>query len=147
VFDTDQAAWCEQRIAQSGGQILCGGQRQDHLLAPTLVERPNPHSPLVCEGLFGPALWIRPGDKEDFACLWRTNRFPLAAGVLSPSAHASEWLARLPHLARLSLNGDPSVEHVFEPWGGYAGSGNNPVSHWHEKYQRVVQVDTTACPG
>lgn len=68
-------------------------------------------------------------------------QYPLCAGVLSASAEAPWWLARLPNVARLTVNGDPSIEDVFAPWGGYPGSGANPVGPWHEKYQRTVQVD------
>jgi hypothetical protein len=42
------------------------------------------------------------------------------------------------------MNGDPSIEAVFEPWGGYPASGINPVSVWMEKYTRVVALDEPA---
>jgi acyl-CoA reductase-like NAD-dependent aldehyde dehydrogenase len=141
LFDERQAEACEQQIRESGGQILCGGSRRENLLPPTLVEKPRPDSALVTEGLFGPALWIAPGDAATFHHLWRQNRYPLCAGVLSPAAEAAAW-AQLPNLARLVMNGDPSLEHVFEPWGGYPASGLDPVDHWPSKYQRRVQVDT-----
>jgi acyl-CoA reductase-like NAD-dependent aldehyde dehydrogenase len=144
VFDEAQAAWCEERVRECGGTVLCGGARTGNLLAPTLAERPDPRSLLVREGLFGPALWVAPATADEFGARWRTNRFPLCAGVLSPSADPADWLPRLPNVARLSLNGDPSVEHLFEPWGGYGASGTNPVGAWRDKYARVVQVDAPA---
>ncbi len=145
LFEETQAAACEQRLAESGGSILCGGGRQGNLLPPTLVEKPDPESALVTEGVFGSALWIAPGDPETFRRLWRQNRFPLCAGVLSPTAEAGAW-ADLPNLARLVVNGDPSQEHIFEPWGGYPASGANPVDHWPAKYQRLVQIDAPLSP-
>ena len=141
LFSEEQAAWCLRQIEESRGTILSGGRRDGNLLHPTLVEEPSPDSGLVTEGLFGAALWIASGTAEDFVSGWRGNRYPLCAGVLSPSADAAWWLARLPNLARLTLNGDPSVESVFEPWGGYGASGNNPVGAWVDKYRRVLQVD------
>jgi hypothetical protein len=39
------------------------------------------------------------------------------------------------------VNSDPTIEHIFEPWGGYPESGLNPVGTWKEKYQRVVAID------
>jgi len=141
LFDVAQAQWCEQQIGSSGGLVLCGGQRKANLLSPTLIENPNPNSALVTEGLFGPALWIAPGDAETFVESWRSNRFPLCAGILSPSADPGWWHARLQNLARLVMNGDISQEYLFEPWGGYPSSGMNVVGDWKEKYQRVVQTD------
>ncbi len=144
LFDDMQAQSCLELIEASGGKILCGGQRDGNLLAPTLIETPLPRSGLVTHGVFGCALWITPGTEEDFASWWTHNQYPLCAGVLSPSAHHSAWQSRLSNLARLTVNGDPSIEYLFEPWGGYAASGSNPVSLWMNKYQRIVQVDEPA---
>ncbi len=151
LFDTAQATWCEEQIAGSGGTVLCGGRREENLLHPTLVENPNPQSALVSEGLFGPAMWLCAGERDDFVALWQRNRYPLCAGVLtapnnsdqesSDDSSATWWVSRLPNLARLVINGDPSAEHIFEPWGAYPQSGTNTVGAWHEKYQRVLSVD------
>jgi acyl-CoA reductase-like NAD-dependent aldehyde dehydrogenase len=144
LFDAKQAAWCQSQLETSGATLLCGGGREENLLQPALVENPAPDSALVAEGLFGPALWMAPGDAAVFTALWPRNRYPLCAGVISPTADPTAWLAQLPNLARLVVNGDPSVEHIYEPWGGYPASGANPVGVWLEKYQRVVSVDEAA---
>lgn len=139
LFDAAQAAWCLEQIASSGGTIF-GGACEGNYLAPAVVEKPDLDSALVREGLFGPVLWINPGTREDFVRLWPSNRYPLCAGVLSRE-NPDWWLQNLPNAARIVCNGDPSVEHIFEPWGGYAPSGANPVSVWHQKYTRVVSID------
>jgi benzaldehyde dehydrogenase (NAD) len=144
LFDRRQTNSCVEIVHNAGGAILCGGHCDGSLLAPTLVERPSPDSDMVRKGFFGNALWIMPGTADGFASLWRHNQYPLCAGILSPSATPLEWVGRLPNLARLTINGDPSIEHIYEPWGGYPSSGANPVSLWHEKYRRLVQVDEPA---
>lgn len=144
LLDELQSQWIERRIEESGGKVLCGGQREGSLLQPTLVEKPGHRSALVSDGVFGCALWIAPGDQDVFVQWWPRNRFPLCAGVLSPSVDLTWWLTRLPNLARLTINSDPTVEHIFEPWGGYPESGLNPVGTWKEKYQRVVAIDEPA---
>ncbi|MBV9469860.1 MAG: aldehyde dehydrogenase family protein, partial [Abitibacteriaceae bacterium] len=141
LLDDMQGEWCERRIKESGGKILCGGMREGNLLHPTLVEQPGVESSLVSDGLFGCAMWIMSGDQDDFVSLWPRNRFPLCGGVISPAADPAWWLVRLPNLARFTVNSDPSVEHIFEPWGGYPESGVNPVGTWREKYQRIVSID------
>ncbi|HXN07420.1 MAG TPA: hypothetical protein VN944_10195, partial [Nitrospiria bacterium] len=43
--------------------------------------------------------------------------------------------------ARVCINVDPSMESMFEPWGGYPPSGFNPVSIWTQKYLQTFQID------
>jgi acyl-CoA reductase-like NAD-dependent aldehyde dehydrogenase len=140
LFDARQAAWCASQMQESGGAMLVGGASDGNYLPASLVEKPNPESSLVREGLFGPALWIALGTRDDFIQLWPQNKYPLCAGVLSHS-DKSWWLRYLPNAARIVFNGDTSIEHIFEPWGAYPGSGANAVSLWHEKYTRIVSVD------
>jgi acyl-CoA reductase-like NAD-dependent aldehyde dehydrogenase len=143
LMDEAQAEHCLHQIESSGAEILAGGCRSGNLMTPTLAAEPREDSALVSEGLFGCALWIAPGNADRFAELWRRNRYPLCAGVLSGSDRTQSLLRRLPNLARLTVNGDPSIEYMYEPWGGYPASGVNPVSHWHQKYLRTVQIDGT----
>lgn len=109
---------------------------------PTLVSEPHEDGALVCNGVFGPVMWIAPGTFEDFQALWPRNRYPLCAGILSSSNAREQRMLALPNLARLVINGDPSEEYMYEPWGGYPATGNNTVSQWHRKYLRPVQVDS-----
>lgn len=141
LLDEQQATWCWQRIQESGGQVLVGGCWSSSQMAPTLVDSPSLKSDLVCEGLFGPALWIRQADGDEFVSSWPLNRFPLCAGILGPESAGRYWPASLAHVARVVLDGDPSIESVFEPWGGYPPSGQNPVGPWYAKYQRTIQID------
>ncbi|PQV63292.1 Acyl-CoA reductase [Abditibacterium utsteinense] len=142
LFDEQQAKMCLERVLHSSGQTLCGGHASGNELEPTLVANPHPESELVREGIFGPVLWIQPGTKDDFISRWPSNHYPLCVGVLDGTVDEQWWLARLPNLARLVINGDPSVEHIYEPWGGYPASGSNEVGFWHQKYQRTVSLDT-----
>jgi acyl-CoA reductase-like NAD-dependent aldehyde dehydrogenase len=139
-----QTEQCLARIESSGATVLVGGHRHGSLMAPTLAAEPSEASELVSHGFFAPALWIAPGDAERFAALWPRNRYPLCAGVLTRSDDVKQHLDRMPNLARLTVNGDPSLEYLYEPWGAYPASGTNTVSHWHRKYLRTVQVDAPA---
>lgn len=142
VLDEAQAEHCLRRIRESNATILAGCQCSGNVLIPTLAAEPLEESDLVSHGLFGPAMWIAPGDFDDFSARWRRNCYPLCAGVLTASNEFDQYLRRLPNLARLVVNADPSAEYMYEPWGGYPGTGTNTVSHWHQKYLRNVQVDS-----
>jgi acyl-CoA reductase-like NAD-dependent aldehyde dehydrogenase len=141
LFDAAQAEACVQSVVESGGRVLVGGTCEGSLLQPTLVEDPDPGSSLVREGVFGGVVWVKKGDSQAFASMWPSNRYPLCAAVFEDDAEPEEWLNRLPNVARLCINGDPSLEDLFEPWGGYGGSGTSPVQSWVEKYSRPVQID------
>jgi acyl-CoA reductase-like NAD-dependent aldehyde dehydrogenase len=141
LLDESQAEHIIGSISDSGATIIAGGQRNRNLLEPTLSAEPREDSELLTQGIFGPALWITPGDIDEFTMLWRKNRYPLCAGILTNSDKIEDYLCRLPGVARLVMNGDPSIEYLYEPWGGYPSSGTNPVSHWHKKYLRTVQID------
>jgi acyl-CoA reductase-like NAD-dependent aldehyde dehydrogenase len=132
-----------RQALESGGTIVAGGARQGRLLHPTLVESPDLASSIVRDGVFGPVLWVRSGGEKEFWEAWEGNRFPLCAGVLGSERTAREW-AHLPGLARLVVDGDPSLEDPLGPWGGYPASGNATVTGWWEKYRRVVQIDSPA---
>lgn len=147
LFDEAQAAWCEQQLKSGGGRVLCGGERRANLLQPTLIDAPALDSSLVREGLFGSGMWIAPGDRDAFTALWPHNRYPLCAAALSTDPDPAWWAARLPNAARLLFNGDPSIEYIFEPWGGYPASSLNRVSLWSEKYQRVTSIDAPLDDG
>jgi acyl-CoA reductase-like NAD-dependent aldehyde dehydrogenase len=138
--DPESARVCLETLLSAGGNVIAGGHRSGATVAPTLVLRPDESSVLVREGLFGPGLWMTPGVENDFRRLWSKNRYPLCACVLGPNVDVASWAA-LPNLARLVVNGDPSLEDPLEPWGGYPCSGNSAVSGWSEKYRRTVQID------
>jgi acyl-CoA reductase-like NAD-dependent aldehyde dehydrogenase len=141
VFNERQAAWCLDRVDQSGGEVLVGGKSDGAHVAPTVVVNPDPSSDLVREGVFGPVLWLAKGDEAEFTSRWPQNRYPLCAAIFQESAIPAEWTSRLAGVARLVLNGDPSIEDPFEYWGGYPPAGQNAVSAWPAKYRRTVQID------
>ncbi len=141
LFHEGQVSEIERLAKESGGRVGRRGQSAGKVSSPLLIEDPAPDSELVKEGLFGPAMWLRSGNWNDFQTLWRTNRYPLSAAVLSFDASIQESAKSLSGASRIVLNGDPSQEDPLEPWGAYPSSGSNPVGRWMDKYWRVVQVD------
>jgi acyl-CoA reductase-like NAD-dependent aldehyde dehydrogenase len=94
--------------------------------------------------VFGPALWIQPVRNGERASWLRANTFPLSDTILTRRAGQTRAFAMESRAARICVNADPSVESVFEPWGGYPPSGLNPVSIWIDKYRRCYQLDAPA---
>ncbi len=141
LFGERQVESIEALAKLSKGRISRRGASHKNVASPLLVEDPDEDSEIVGSGLFGPALWVREGRWSDFVQLWRKNRYPLCASVFTDSDLIQAEAVHLPSLARLVLNGDPSLEDPLEPWGAYGRCGSNRVSDWPTKYQRQVQVD------
>jgi len=143
LFSEKQAGALAESLEQHRGasRLLCGGQRDGAYFTPSVLEKPRSDDPLVTEGLFGPVIWIAPGDEREAPAWLRRNRFPLSDTVLSHRADVIQDLATKSRAARICLNTDPSIESMFEPWGGYPPSGMNPVSIWTEKYRQAYQLD------
>lgn len=122
-------------------RVLCGGDAFGAYFTPAVVEGVTRESSLAREGCYGPALWIQPVDDRELFEWLRVNRFPLSDTILSARPELVRSFALNSRAARITVNEDPSVESMFEPWGGYPPSGLNPVSIWIDKYRQAFQVD------
>ena len=141
LFSPGQAEALEGALA--GTRRLCGGRREGAYFSPALVEGIEPGHPLAREGLFGPAAWIQPADESEAIEWIRANTFPLSDTLLSRRPSSIRRFAMESQAPRICVNEDPTLESMFEPWGGYPPSGMNPVSLWLEKYRQPFQIDAT----
>jgi acyl-CoA reductase-like NAD-dependent aldehyde dehydrogenase len=128
------------RAGAPTGRLLSGGRAEGAYFRPAVVDGVERHDPIVGEGFFGPAVWIGAVAAGELEPWLRRNRYPLCDTVLSHRPEVIEAMATASPAARLCINTDPSVESMFEPWGGYPPGGLNPVSVWTDKYQQTYQV-------
>ncbi len=142
LFSNKQALSLEQNLRDSAGaRILCGGMAKDAYFNPAIIENVSLDSPIVREGVFGPALWIKGVSEQEMWQWLRANQFPLSDTILSTNKNLIQSFAVNSRAARICINDDPSIESMFEPWGGYPPSGLNPVSIWIDKYRQSFQLD------
>lgn len=142
LFSAKQAAALRESITGGEGHaILCGGKVDRAFFEPAVVENVRPHHRIVREGFFGPAVWMAEASRDDIWGWLKQNRFPLSDTILSNDQALIDLFALTSHAARICVNEDPSVESMFEPWGGYPPSGLNPVSMWIDKYRHTFQMD------
>jgi acyl-CoA reductase-like NAD-dependent aldehyde dehydrogenase len=144
LFSEKQAEELLASLKIGAERMLCGGERTGAYCLPTIAEGVRDRSTLVREGLFGPALWLQSIERGTLPSWLRANRFPLSDTALAHDEAQVDLLVTHSRAARICINVDPSIESVFEPWGGYPGSGLNPVSAWPDKYRRVYQLDARA---
>ncbi len=125
-------------------RVLCGGGTDGAYFTPAVVEGVVEQEAIVCEGFFGPAIWIHPVEEAALLPWLQANRFPLSDTVLSHRVELIRGVASRSRAARICVNQDPSIESMFEPWGGYPASGLNIVSDWVDKYRQPYQLDGAA---
>jgi acyl-CoA reductase-like NAD-dependent aldehyde dehydrogenase len=141
LFSEQQADLMRRLVAGGTSRVLAGGTAKGAYFRPTVVEGVPPDSPVVREGLFGPAVWIQPVRWSDLPRWIRSNRFPLSDTLLSARPDVIRDFAGITRAPRVCVNADPSVESMFEPWGGYPPGSLNPVSPWVQKYRQSYQLD------
>jgi acyl-CoA reductase-like NAD-dependent aldehyde dehydrogenase len=141
LFSEGQAQGLRGLLTEAHFRILAGGGVSGAYFDPAVVTGVRPEDPIVREGLFGPALWIEPVRWNDVPRWLHANWFPLSDTVLSARSEVIREFARLSRAPRICVNADPSIESMFEPWGGYPPGSLNPVSPWVEKYRQSYQVD------
>jgi aldehyde dehydrogenase (NAD+) len=124
-------------------RLLCGGLVEGAYFAPAVVEGVSLDDPVVTEGIFGPAVWVHPVAEKNLFDWLHGNRFPLSDAILSLRPDLIRRFACRSRAARICVNQDPSIESMFEPWGGYPPSGYNLVSDWVDKYRQPYQLDGT----
>jgi aldehyde dehydrogenase (NAD+)/lactaldehyde dehydrogenase len=122
-------------------RVLCGGETDGAYFTPAVIEGVDQEDALVCEGFFGPAIWIHPVEESGVRPWLHANRFPLSDTILSRHSAMIQSIASRSRAARICVNQDPSIESMFEPWGGYPASGLNIVSDWVDKYRQPYQLD------
>jgi acyl-CoA reductase-like NAD-dependent aldehyde dehydrogenase len=142
LFSEKQATYLNAMIFESGNMhALCGGDVDGAFFRPAVVEGIQRNDLMVREGLFGPVIWINSVRENEVFDWLKSNRFPLSDTILSTNSELVRKFAKYSRAARICVNEDPSVESMFEPWGGYPPSGVNPVSVWVDKYRQTFQVD------
>jgi len=141
LFSEHQARSLRQLLSEEGAHALSGGEVTGAYFHPALVEGVGPEHPMVREGLYGPALWIHAVRWSDVPRWLAANRFPLSDAVLSARPDVVREFALRSRAPRICVNADPSIESMFEPWGGYPPGSLNPVSPWVQKYRQSYQLD------
>jgi len=141
LFSERQAQSLLELASSDGARVISGGEVTGAYFRPAVIEGARPGHPMVREGLYGPALWIQPVRWSEIPRWLATNRFPLSDAVLSARPEAIREFARVSRAPRICVNADPSIESMFEPWGGYPPGSLNPVSPWVQKYRQSYQLD------
>lgn len=142
LFSQQQAEFMSSQILQAEHvDLKCGGKNERAYFSPAIITNVRQDDDLVTEGFFGPAVWLKAVSENELWQWLAANRFPLSDTILSHKAELIAEFASRSKAARICINEDPSIESMFEPWGGYPPGGLNPVSSWMDKYRQTIQLD------
>ena len=141
LFSAGQAASLRELLGSDGARLRFGGEVEGAYIRPAIAEGVHPGHAMVREGLYGPCVWLQPVRWAHVPRWLAMNRFPLSDAVLSARPDVVREFARVSRAPRVCVNADPSIESMFEPWGGYPPGSLNPVSPWVQKYRQTYQLD------
>ena len=127
--DADRVRHWLAEAESAGATRVCGGERDDSVLTPTLLDGVEPGMKAYDEELFGPACGLRIFDCEaEAAAMANETRYGLAAGVytsdLSRAVRLSETIdAGVVNVGPGSGGGGPQYRADLMPYGGLGASG------------------------
>lgn len=122
--DAERIEQCVKSAIESGARLLCGGQREGAMMAPTLLERVPRTHPLSNEEIFGPVALLSPFSDFDEALEdVNDSRYGLQAGVFTRDIDRIKKAWDRLEVGGVVINDVPSwrVDHM--PYGGVKESG------------------------
>jgi glyceraldehyde-3-phosphate dehydrogenase (NADP+) len=112
------------QAAESGGTVLCGGDRDGAIVQPAIVSGVDPDLPLSREELFGPAVAVTTaGSTDEAIALANDSRYGLGAGIFTRDVTQAVRFARAADVGNVHINWTPLWRADLMPYGGLKGSG------------------------
>ena len=127
LIDEAAAKRVEQWIGEavsSGAQLLCGGERHNTTVDPTVLLNVPPDARISCEEVFGPVVALYPYESLDDA-IQRANNTPygLQAGIFTCDITRAFSAARRLHFGGVMINEVAAFRLDHMPYGGMKESG------------------------
>ncbi|WAS90122.1 aldehyde dehydrogenase family protein [Nannocystis punicea] len=115
--------WIDAAV-KAGARLLCGGQRDGVMIAPTLLENVPRDQPIAAEEAFGPVALLQEFASFDEA-LWQVNdsKFGLQAGVFTRDIDRMYQAWDSLEVGGVIINDVPSFRADPMPYGGVKDSG------------------------
>ena len=115
--------WIEEAVSD-GARLLCGGTRQEAVVAPALLADVRPDMKISRDELFGPAVGVSRADNiEQAITLANDTRYGLSAGIFTQDIDAAIQFAKRVESGNLQINWGPMWRADLMPYGGLKESG------------------------
>jgi acyl-CoA reductase-like NAD-dependent aldehyde dehydrogenase len=126
VIDEDARDRILAWIAESGGEILTGGDTTDAgLIRPTVIANAARDAQVSCEEVFGPVVTLTRFESLDDAIeLANSTRYGLQAGIFTNDLPSALRAAQELEFGGVTVNEAPTFRADQMPYGGVKASGN-----------------------
>lgn len=115
--------WVGEAVA-SGAKLVCGGERQGSLMAPTLLADVSPKMRISCDEVFGPTVGVtRAASIDEAISLANDTRYGLSAGIFTRGLDSAMRFAREVESGNIHINWGPAWRADLIPYGGLKESG------------------------
>ena len=132
-------SWVDDAVA-GGAHLLTGGTSSGSLVQPTVLSDVSPHSPVICDEVFGPVMAIQPVDGwADGIDRINDSKFGLQAGVFTHDLTVAFQAHRDLEVGGVIIGDVPTFRAEQMPYGGVkeSGIGREGVRSAMEDYTEV----------
>lgn len=135
--------WVDEAIDQ-GARLVCGGQRQGAIYAPTILDETKPDMLVVKDEIFGPAVALSYFDNvNDAIAMANDTIYGLSAGIFTQDIDRAMKFAREVDSGNIHINWSSQWRADAMPYGGlkYSGTGKEgPKYAIHEMSEEKMVV-------
>lgn len=135
-----------QEAAQAGGRIVCGGERSDSVISPTVLEEVPHDRPVVADEVFGPVAVL--DAFEDFSQavnMVNDSRYGLQAGIFTSDTAKIQMAWETIEVGGIIQGDVPTWRSDPMPYGGVKDSGvgrEGPLHAYREMTEERLLVLT-----
>ncbi|MRH44948.1 aldehyde dehydrogenase family protein [Aquibacillus halophilus] len=116
--------WVNEAV-KNGAEIICGGERNEAVMQPTILGNVKKDMKVVCDEVFAPIVSIISFTEID-ACIDELNESPygLQGGIFTKNLDTAFYAARKVQVGGLMINDASQYRVDLMPYGGIKDSGN-----------------------
>ncbi|QDV48575.1 aldehyde dehydrogenase family protein [Gimesia fumaroli] len=115
--------WVNEAVSQ-GARLVCGGQRQGAIYAPTILDETKPDMLVVKDEIFGPAIALSYFDDVNEAiAMANDTTYGLSAGIFTQDIDRAMKFARQVDSGNIHINWSSQWRADAMPYGGLKHSG------------------------
>jgi glyceraldehyde-3-phosphate dehydrogenase (NADP+) len=115
--------WVNEAVSQ-GARLVCGGQRQGAIYAPTILDETKPDMLVVKDEIFGPAVALSYFDDVNEAiAMANDTTYGLSAGIFTQDIDRAMKFARQVDSGNIHINWSSQWRADAMPYGGLKHSG------------------------